>query len=75
VRPYGVIFYPAGESHGMSNPGPSVAKYLVLEFHGDRSHSTERSQARSTLIRKFIEAPGWRRSVKAILRRIGAGGQ
>jgi len=29
-----VIFYPAGEPHGMSNPGSKTAKYIVFEFHG-----------------------------------------
>jgi quercetin dioxygenase-like cupin family protein len=30
----GVIYYPAGEPHGMSNPGQEMAKYVVFEFHG-----------------------------------------
>jgi hypothetical protein len=34
VRPYGVIFYAAGEPHGMHNPGKILAKYTVFEFHG-----------------------------------------
>jgi MoaA/NifB/PqqE/SkfB family radical SAM enzyme len=33
VSPNGVIFYAAGEPHGMSNPGNITAKYLVFEFH------------------------------------------
>jgi quercetin dioxygenase-like cupin family protein/MoaA/NifB/PqqE/SkfB family radical SAM enzyme len=28
-----VIFYAAGEPHGMANPGDITAKYLVFEFH------------------------------------------
>lgn len=32
----GVIFYPAGEPHGMRNPGPASARYVVFEFHGGR---------------------------------------
>jgi quercetin dioxygenase-like cupin family protein len=34
VGPYGVIFYPAGEPHGMRNPGKMIARYVVFEFHG-----------------------------------------
>lgn len=34
VRPHGVVFYAAGESHGMRNPGSEAATYLVIEFHG-----------------------------------------
>jgi quercetin dioxygenase-like cupin family protein len=37
VGPHGVIFYPAGESHGMRNPGDTVARYVVFEFHGSRT--------------------------------------
>lgn len=32
--PHDVILYPAGEPHGMRNPGPEAAKYIVFEFHG-----------------------------------------
>ena len=34
VEPYGVIFYKAGEPHGIFNPGKGIAKYLVFELHG-----------------------------------------
>jgi quercetin dioxygenase-like cupin family protein len=34
VGRHGVIFYAAGEPHGMGNVGPSPASYLVFEFHG-----------------------------------------
>lgn len=33
VKPHGVIYYAAGEPHGMHNPGPVPARYLVVEFH------------------------------------------
>jgi mannose-6-phosphate isomerase-like protein (cupin superfamily) len=33
VKPHGVIFYAAGELHGMENPGAQCARYLVFEFH------------------------------------------
>jgi radical SAM protein with 4Fe4S-binding SPASM domain len=33
VMPYTVIFYPAGEPHGMKNVGTKPAWYLVFEFH------------------------------------------
>ncbi len=36
VGPGGVIFYPAGEPHGMANPGEGRAAYLVFELHGTR---------------------------------------
>jgi quercetin dioxygenase-like cupin family protein len=36
VAPHGVSFYPAGEAHGMCNPGQAMAKYVVFEFHGSQ---------------------------------------
>jgi uncharacterized cupin superfamily protein len=33
VGPHGVMFYRAGEPHGMENTGSSIAKYVVFEFH------------------------------------------
>jgi mannose-6-phosphate isomerase-like protein (cupin superfamily) len=33
VRPTSVIYYGAGESHGMRNIGTDPARYLVFEFH------------------------------------------
>ena len=33
VEPRSVIYYSAGESHGMRNVGTEVARYLVFEFH------------------------------------------
>ena len=37
VGPHSVIYYAAGEPHGMYNPGEVTAKYLVFEFHGHPS--------------------------------------
>lgn len=36
LEPHDVVFYAAGEPHGMRNPGDEPASYLVFEFHGDR---------------------------------------
>jgi len=33
VKPHSVIFYAAGEPHGMRNPGDTPARYVVFEFH------------------------------------------
>ena len=33
VKPHGVIYYAAGEPHGMRNSGTVPARYLVGEFH------------------------------------------
>ena len=33
VEPMSVVYYGAGELHGMKNPGAMPARYLVFEFH------------------------------------------
>jgi uncharacterized cupin superfamily protein len=37
VRPLGLIYYSAGELHGMRNVGTTPATYLVFEFHSPSS--------------------------------------
>jgi uncharacterized cupin superfamily protein len=37
LGPHGVIFYAAGEPHGMHNPGNVSARYIVFEFHYRKS--------------------------------------
>jgi mannose-6-phosphate isomerase-like protein (cupin superfamily) len=44
-RPHDVVYYAAGEPHGMYNPGTVDAHYVVFEFHGDY-RPTFRSRAR-----------------------------
>lgn len=39
VGPGSLILYPAGEPHGMQNPGETVAEYVVFEF---QAHSLSR---------------------------------
>jgi uncharacterized cupin superfamily protein len=34
VGPHGVVFTAGGEPHGLRNPGPNTATYLVVELHG-----------------------------------------
>lgn len=43
VGKHGVIFYAAGEPHGMSNPGKKPAEYLVFEFHGNGRRDVARA--------------------------------
>jgi MoaA/NifB/PqqE/SkfB family radical SAM enzyme/uncharacterized cupin superfamily protein len=42
VVPHGVILCPAGEPHGMHNPGTKTARYVVFELHGSRAGRKER---------------------------------
>jgi len=36
VRPHGLVYYAGGDAHGIRNPGPEPARYVVFEFHGGR---------------------------------------
>ncbi len=42
AKPNDVIFYAAGEPHGMNNPGADTARYLVFEFH----HAVKKNYSR-----------------------------
>ena len=48
VGPDSIVFYAAGESHGMRNVGDTPAVYLVFEFHG-RHLPHRRSNGRRSL--------------------------
>ncbi len=45
--PHDVIFYRAGEPHGMMNLGSVPARYLAFEFHGDGAGQKKRSLVRT----------------------------
>ena len=47
-----VIFYQAGESHGLKNVGTTVAQYIVFEFHGNAYNFSTRMNIHKIL--KFI---------------------
>ena len=66
VNPFGVIFYPAGESHGMTNPGPVPARYVVFEFHGDPAHVAE-TEAEIAPARALMDPRRWKRAVTRLL--------
>jgi quercetin dioxygenase-like cupin family protein len=46
VKPLGLIFYSAGELHGMKNVGAMPAVYLVFEFHGHAAVALKQRQAK-----------------------------
>jgi len=56
VGPYSVIFYAAGQSHGMKNTGDTVATYIVFEFHRGDSLvlGNETPMARRVLMRAYL---------------------
>jgi len=48
IKAPGVIFYAAGEPHGIFNPADCAARYIVFEFHG---HSFKRNSMQTKQIR------------------------
>ena len=59
VTPSSVIFYAAGEPHGMKNAGTVPARYLVIEFHSSRLRRNRYSLVRkgTHIIRRLFPGP------------------
>jgi len=56
VEPHSVIFYSAGEPHGMKNVGQEPARYLVFEFHGAASsHAVNRVREKKREAKNALE--------------------
>jgi quercetin dioxygenase-like cupin family protein len=78
VHPYSVIFYPAGELHGMRNPGAATAKYVVFEFHGRKTAPPSADPPAPppasapppppSLWTKITDLQRWKRRLKGIFR-------
>lgn len=70
VGAHGLIFYPAGEAHGMSNPGPALARYLVFEFHGSHSKLPNALANPPSLIAKLADPKRWQRKLRQVFRQL-----
>jgi quercetin dioxygenase-like cupin family protein len=70
VAPHGVIFYAAGESHGLSNPGATPALYLVFEFHGSRSAMLHALPNPPSLLTKLTDPKRWQRKLQQLANRL-----
>lgn len=67
VQPHGVIFYRAGEPHGIRNPGSAIAKYLVFEFHGSQRTLESALPRAPSLIAKLADGRRWKGKLKHLL--------
>ena len=67
VGAHGVIFYAAGESHGMSNPGQTTARYVVFEFHGSRSTLPNALVKQPSLLAKAADPNAGERKLRHLL--------
>ena len=69
ARPNDVIFYRAGEPHGMRNVGTGDARYVVFELHGRTTlASAAPGRVRATL-EELVTPRHWKRRLKGILGR------
>lgn len=57
-----VIFYPAGELHGMHNPAGETATYLVFEFHSRRPYAV--------ILEELKHLGFWKHELRYLLNRI-----
>jgi quercetin dioxygenase-like cupin family protein len=67
VKPHGVIFCRAGQPHGMRNPGPAAARYLVFEFHGGRRALEAALPHPPALIARLTDQRRWKRKLKRLI--------
>ena len=65
VRPLGLVYYSAGELHGIRNVGQAPATYLVFEFHGPMTPGSpgqtaekKRKRGARRLLRRIARAVG-----------------
>jgi quercetin dioxygenase-like cupin family protein len=65
VEPHSVIFYAAGEPHGMHNPSEIIAKYVVFEFHGSEIFIFDRLfYLSSSFFLRLINPRSWKSKFK-----------
>lgn len=69
VPPDSVIFYPAGELHGMRNVDGAPARYVVFEFHSTRKDADLRARTRPPLYVRLTDPQRWKRQIRHMLAR------
>ena len=68
VGPHNIIYYAAGDPHGMYNPGDAVAKYVVFEFHPHESMALFRKSLRrmTSFSAKVKDPQRWKKKLKQL---------
>ena len=76
VEPFGVVYYAAGEPHGLRSVGTEPARYIVFEFHG-ASGKPRKTDATEPRQRKQDATPaaGKNSAISAGSKKIEAPGQ
>lgn len=71
VTPNNVVFYAAGEPHGIRNVGEGIGRYLVFEFHGSRAALADALlDPPPPLLVRVADPRRWGRRLKSLLRRL-----
>jgi len=73
VRPLGLIYYSAGELHGIRNVGATPATYLVFEFHspaGSALRQKRMEERRLAREQRKLEKQRRKRGLRGMLRRV-----
>jgi hypothetical protein len=60
AAPHDVIFYRAGEAHGMRNVGDGAARYVVFELHGHTSLASGAPSVPRALLEKLSDPRRWK---------------
>jgi quercetin dioxygenase-like cupin family protein len=74
VRPLGLIYYSAGEPHGMRNVGTSPATYLVFEFHSPSTVALRQRRIEERRLereRRKLAKRQRKRGLRGLLRKLG----
>jgi hypothetical protein len=70
VGPHATIFHPAGQLHGIRNPGTVPARYVVFEFHGAQATTAEAfPKPKASFIEKVTDPRRWKHKIKTALRK------
>jgi uncharacterized cupin superfamily protein len=69
AAPCDVIFYRAGEPHGMRNVGTAAARYVVFELHGRTSLAASAPGWVRATVEELVTPRHWKRRLKSILGR------
>ena len=69
ARPHDVVFFLAGEEHGMRSVGEVPARYVVFELHGRSSLARRAPSAARVLLAKAQDPRRWKRKLRTLARR------
>ena len=71
VSPHAVVYHPAGQMHGIHNPGTVRARYIVFEFHGSQAARSEAfPKPPPTFMKKLTDPSRWKRKARHVANKL-----